>query len=173
MTGVVHRTSSGIIAGRNHTVSEVTADVVVEIAALNKGGFEREGLRRHVVKLVALPLATPRGFYAPDRISFCVSRWTAGRRLDQRHSTIGEPVEFLVGRIWRKLKRPNRSRRLASRIVHHSPRGARAEVPPEADREAAIARLTELKTSPAAYTVEPFTAACLVHSSWKEVRNEP
>lgn len=58
MTGVVHRTSSGIIAGRNHTVSEVIADVVVEIAALNKGGFERgEGLRRHVVKLVALPLA--------------------------------------------------------------------------------------------------------------------
>lgn len=33
--------------------------------------------------------------------------------------------------------------------------------------------LTELKTSRAANTVEPFKAACLVRSSWKEVRNEP
>jgi hypothetical protein len=40
MTGLVHRTSSGIIAGRNHTVSEVIADVVVETAALNKSAVK-------------------------------------------------------------------------------------------------------------------------------------
>jgi hypothetical protein len=90
-----HRQAAGVGALRHQPERVAVANVVVEIAPLGKGCFERgEGLNRYVQKLIVLP-----GDYKPDRENPGVRVIVELAYRGRRHVAPGLPAE-VSGRIW-------------------------------------------------------------------------